>query len=81
MIMKQIQVLVTHIQLITRSPENSLISGSYRSGIAHCMQDNFARARTRPSARNDKVSCIQGPAAKIRVKYQLKLSSLYYFRG
>ena len=24
-----------------------------------CMQDTFARARTRPSARDDRVSCIQ----------------------
>ena len=34
----------------------SLLTNSY---VLHCMQDSFARARTRPSARDDKVSCIQ----------------------
>ena len=32
------------------------------------MQDSFARARTRPSARDDRVSCIQGMPLKEEIE-------------
>ena len=37
------------------------------------MQDSFARARTRPSARDDRVSCIQ---LRVRVRVRINRSGL-----